>query len=292
MPKTYAFHHVDVFTETPLEGNPLAVFPDARGLDASTMQRIARETNLSETTFVFPPSGQGIARVRIFTPYAELPFAGHPTIGTAYVLRKIGAIGRARVSFAFEEGVGLVAVRIDEGPPLVAWLTTPPIALGPTFEARDAIARALGLEPSDLLDAPIAVGRAGEPFLFVPLQTVTAVDRAALDPRAIRVVCGDVGVGGVFAFALREGGVYCRMFAPEHGIVEDPATGSAAGPLAEYLLAYRLLPESAASFVCEQGVAMGRRSLLHVLVHANARRRTIEVGGSVAPIVEGTLTLP
>jgi trans-2,3-dihydro-3-hydroxyanthranilate isomerase len=297
----YAFVKVDVFTTVAFEGNPLAVFTDARGLDTATMQRIACELNLSETTFVFPPADRkNAALVRIFTPRSELPFAGHPTVGTAFVLR--GDSGAE--SLVLEEGVGPVPVRIARGDDGAEqfWLTTPPIAFGERVDPAP-VAAALGLHRNDLqVDAPPEVAGAGPTFLFVALKNRETVDRIEmLDVRALRAVLPNAPTG-VFVFARLEesdtpsGGtyaVYSRMFAPESGVPEDPATGSATGPLAAYMLRHGLIPlANGLHMVSEQGTKMGRRSLLHVLIHVNGDDApTIEVGGSVVPIGRGEMQL-
>jgi trans-2,3-dihydro-3-hydroxyanthranilate isomerase len=297
MSRTYRYSVVDVFTQTPLEGNPLAVFLDGEGFSGDQMQRVARELNLSETTFVLAPSrGDCIARVRIFTPAAEMPFAGHPTLGTAFVLVRAGRIPAGVRDFALEEAVGAVPIRLERAAdPFVAWLRTPPIELGPAFE-REPCVRALGLEPVDLLgDYPVEAGSAGPPFLYVPLRDRAAVDRAMLDPAAmLRAVAGHPAGRAVFAFAPSPDGVYSRMFALELGVSEDPATGSATGPLGAYLVKHGLLEaRDGARFTNEQGVKMGRRSLLHAIVRMRGTGLdTIEVGGSAVPVIEATLTLP
>ncbi len=286
---------VDVFTETPLEGNPLAVFPDARGLDDGTMQRIAGELNLSETTFVLPAERPGsAARVRIFTPRYEMVFAGHPTIGTAWVLRERGLVDRAAREFVLEEKVGPVRVRVDAGDAPMLWLTTPPIAMGRTYE-RAQCARALGLAEADLLEGvPCRLATAGNPNLYVALRDPAAVDRIEVDGAEMRtLLASEPEATCVFAFAPTAEGAYSRMFAPEHGVPEDPATGSATGPLAAFMMEYGLAGTADGTrFVSEQGTKMGRRSLLYVLVHGEKGRTAIEVGGHVAPLAKATLTLP
>jgi trans-2,3-dihydro-3-hydroxyanthranilate isomerase len=299
---TYAFVKVDVFTTVAFEGNPLAVFTDATGLETEQMQRIACELNLSETTFVFPPADPAnTAKVRIFTPRSELPFAGHPTVGTAFVLRGESDAG----ALVLEEGVGPVPVRVayaDNGA-VQFWLTTPKITFGDVVEPKP-VAAALGLKRNDLLvDVKPEVASAGPPFLFVALKNRDAVDRIeALDFRALRAAVPNVPATGVFVFARLEESdgepgdtyaVYARMFALENGIVEDPATGSATGPLVALMLRRGLLPrENGLRLVSEQGTKMGRRSLLHVLVHIDGTNDpTIEVGGSVVPIATGEMTV-
>jgi trans-2,3-dihydro-3-hydroxyanthranilate isomerase len=291
--RSYRFHHVDVFTETALEGNPLAVFPEASGLDDTTMQRIARELNLSETSFVFPPESGGAAALRIFTPFLEVPFAGHPTIGTAFVLRATGAIPAERRAFVLEERVGPVAVRVEPGDAFVAWLTTPPTSFGRRFDDRAGVAAALGLDAGDVRDGvPIQAVSAGNVFVYVALNDEAAVDRAGIDARGMRIFSGGDPNTGVYVFATRANGVYSRMFAPEAGVFEDPATGSATGTLAAFLMEYGLFAErDGLRLVCEQGTFMGRRSILHVLVTGTGSDRKIEVGGSAVHLIEATLRL-
>jgi trans-2,3-dihydro-3-hydroxyanthranilate isomerase len=293
--RSYAFFHVDVFTQTPFEGNPLAVFTDARELDDVAMQRIARELNLAETSFVFPPQdAANAAALRIFTPAAEVPFAGHPTIGTAFVLQQTGVIRKGRSSIVLEERVGPVRVEIEAGTPFRAWLTTPQVSFGERFADRGGIAHALGLDDGDLSNAaPVQVVTAGNPFLYVPLNDVAAVDRAALEPHALRRTIGEAATTGVYIFALRDGSVYSRMFAPEYGVVEDPATGSATGPLGAYLLAHGIVAaRDPVELTVEQGTHMGRRSILRLRIAGSGSQRTIEVGGSAVALIEGTLRFP
>ncbi len=293
---SYEYHHVDVFSETPFEGNPLAVVlvPDA--LPTATMQRIANEFNLSETVFISTNASEAMPlRLRIFTPQSELAFAGHPTIGAAFVAQREGLV--ETLQFAFEENVGPVPVSIDEGSAFMAWLTTPPVRFGPRMPAA-TVAAAIGLTESDVrTDATPQTMGAGAPFLYVPLVDRAAVDRASADDGfAIRAACREAGAGGLYAFAMRATGesarVYARMFGPELGIVEDPATGSATGPLAAYAFEHKLLvPENGLTFVAEQGTKMGRRSLLHVRVTERKMGRRIEVGGSAVHIMEGTIAV-
>ena len=291
----FAYHVVDVFTQQPLEGNPLAVFPDARGLDTVTMQRIARELNLSETTFVFPAeSADAVARVRIFTPSSEMRFAGHPTIGTAYVLRRVGRVPAHATAFTFEEGVGPVAVRVEPGDDPMIWLTTPPIERGRAFDPARC-ARALGVDADDVLaGVPCRILSAGNPNLYVALASTDAVDGIHVDRAALdALVAEEPAPVCLFAFARTPYGAYSRMFAPALGVPEDPATGSATGPLAAFMMEYGLAAAADGTrFVSEQGTTMGRRSLLHVLIHGDDGIEGIEVGGHVTPLAVATMTLP
>lgn len=289
------YHVLDVFTTKPLEGNPLAVFPDASGLDTIAMQRIARELNLSETAFVFPrESRDGATRVRIFTPASEMNFAGHPTIGTAFLLRRLGMVAQEATSFALAENVGLVNVRVDAGVDPLLWLMTPPIAELEAFP-REICARALSLGEADLLpDIPCGVFSAGNLILFVAVRDCVRVDRASLDRTLFLSLVAGRGVPVcAFVFAPTENGAYSRMFAPQLGIIEDPATGSATGPLAAYMMKHALVSgKSGTSFTSEQGTKMGRRSMLHVLIHGTNGCEGIEIGGNTAHVATGTLHLP
>lgn len=283
---------VDVFTQVPLEGNPLAVFPDARGLNEDQMQRIAREMNLSETAFVLPSDRNDcVANVRIFTPQIEMRFAGHPTIGTAFVLWNAGHSGTETRAFAFEERVGRVPIRIDDGAGPLIWLRTPPIDTLGEVPAK-AAALSVGLTESDLLDGvPSQVLTAGNPTMFVPLRDKAAVDRAWADDASRRHLDVPGGTFSIFAFTPTPDGAYSRMFG-HSGVIEDPATGSSTGPLALYMMSHGLAPShDGARFISEQGTKMGRRSLLHLRIRGDRGSEAIEVGGHVRPLVHARMTL-
>lgn len=284
---------IDVFTDTPLEGNPLAVFPDG-DVDEPLMQAVARELNLAETVFVQAPRRSGdLARLRIFTPRRELDFAGHPTIGTAAALQLEGRV--AHDEFTFEEGVGSVPVRRDGGEAeRMFWLTTPPVEFGETVD-KAACAEALSISTDDLLDIEPQYASAGSPFLFVALRTAAAVDRAVFQAQALPAPRWSNAVG-VFIFAPNDGpaghAVYSRMFAPAAGIPEDPATGGATGPLAAYMLRTGLLRrDGGLRLVSEQGVKMRRRSVLHVAI-SGGPSPVIEVGGRAVKVADGKMMLP
>ena len=289
--RSFDYQVVDVFTQKALEGNPLAVFPDGSGLDDVTMQKIARELNLSETVFVVPPSRADFAaRLRIFTPMRELAFAGHPTIGTTFVLLEEGIIAQQSTSFLLEELVGPVPVRVEAGLRSLIWLTTPPIHHGP-IRHRPLCARLLGLTPDDLLPPDPQILSAGNPTIFIPVRDRGVVDRAWLERAGLQQMRGEYADPlCVFVFTPTAEGAYSRMFAPEHGIAEDPATGSSTGPLAAYMLRHDLLREKTRSrFVSEQGAKMGRRSFLHVQI--DLQRELIEVGGHVTPLTRAVMRL-
>jgi trans-2,3-dihydro-3-hydroxyanthranilate isomerase len=290
----YEYHVVDVFTERPLEGNALAVFSDATGLDGATMQRIARELNLSETSFIFPKeSREGSTRVRIFTPSYEMEFAGHPTIGTSYVMRSTGIVPREAQRFTLEENIGMINVRVDQGSNPLIWLTTPPIRNLGTFD-RAKCAAAISLTENDLLpEIPCEFLSAGNPTVYIPVRDKNTVDRATVDSAALYdLIRGRNEPLCLFVFAATPHGAYSRMFAPEYGIVEDPATGSSTGPLAAFMMRYNLAPNAdGTAFVSEQGTKMGRRSLLHVLIHGENGSDGIEIGGHVTPVARATMTI-
>jgi trans-2,3-dihydro-3-hydroxyanthranilate isomerase len=289
---SWEYQIVDVFTQTALEGNALAVFPDAAGLDDDAMQRIARETNLSETTFVLPAQRRDCAvRVRIYTPRKEMRFAGHPTIGTAWVLRDRQIVAADCAAFNLEEPVGAVGVRVDGGG--VIWLRTPAIETGPTYDS-DACAAAIGLARGDLLDGiPCQRLSAGNPAIFIALRDPQTVDRAEVDSLALRrLLEREPEPTCIFVFAPTAQGAYSRMFANDFGILEDPATGSVTGPLAAYMMRYGLASlANGTRFVSEQGTKMGRRSMLHVSIEGDAGSVGIDVGGHVVPVARGTLRL-
>jgi trans-2,3-dihydro-3-hydroxyanthranilate isomerase len=293
-PHSYRYRVVDVFTNRPLEGNPLAVFPDASGIDDVTMQRIAKELNLSETTFVLPANRADCSvSVRIFTPTKEMLFAGHPTIGTSFVLLDEGILPKNRQSFTLEEKIGPVPVRVEALAPPLIWLRTPKIDYGRTYDPQ-LCAHALGLDPKDLLqigNADPQCLNAGNPTIFIPLRHKAAVDRAWLDLSGLKELKRtDQEPVCVFVFTPTDEGAYSRMFAPEYGIPEDPATGSSTGPLAAFMMRHNMVSGAAGTrFVSEQGTKMGRRSILHVQIHGDQGEDGIDVGGHVTPIARGSM---
>lgn len=259
---------VDVFTDKKFGGNQLAVFRDGRGIDERTMQAIAKELNLPETVFVLPAERDGDQRVRIFTPARELPFAGHPTVGCAYVL----AEGKD-ADLRLEEKVGTLTVTVRAG---FSEMEQPL----PTFESvadRTTVAASVSLEIGDLDAAlPIEIGSSGNRFMFIAVPGLDAVRRAS--PRGL------TEAAYIFSTQTVEPGstVHGRMYAPWQGIAEDPATGSAAGPLGAYLVRHGLSDGKA--IVAEQGYEMGRPSLLHVRVGGTREKITsVHVGGRCAP---------
>ena len=301
MSKGHRIHTVDVFAEKPLAGNQLAVVLDAADIPGETMQRIAKEMNISETTFVLPPQDPAhAALVRIFTPAGELPFAGHPTVGTAWVLATEGLVPGGSLEFVLEEGVGPVRVRGVKGPGgLSFWMTHPALTFGLVERRRAQAAEAIGLSESDLLpDVPVQVASTGNPFLFFALRDGVAVDEAEADLELLRDVLKGTQSFGAFIFAAVGGDrLYSRMFPLD--IPEDPATGSASGPLGAFAVRHGIIPGAPkVNLVSEQGTKIGRQSFIHIELTYNSRETSggsdeipsrIEVGGSVRPVITGTL---
>jgi len=302
MSRSYRYLHYDVFTDRLFGGNQLAVFLDGRGLASETMQAIAKEMSFSESTFVLPPARPDTdARMRIFTPGEELPMAGHPTIGSTFALARSGAIEAGRERFVFELGIGPVPVALTwRGADLgFAWMTQPL----PTFSAPIAkpagAAAALGL--SELAVAgtglPVQVVSCGVPFLFVPLTTRAAVDSAWLQRDRFDRFREETKTQahGVFVFSTQsardKATVYSRMFAPDLGVGEDPATGSASGPLGCYLVRHGVVSaKKAGAILSLQGAKMGRPSHVHISIGVrNEEITSVRVGGEAVLAGEGTL---
>jgi trans-2,3-dihydro-3-hydroxyanthranilate isomerase len=306
MSHTYRYLHLDVFTDTPFEGNQLAVFPEPGGLSTERMQRIAAEMAFSESTFMFPPEAAGTdLRMRIFTPREELPMAGHPTIGSTFALAELGVIAPGRQSFVFGLGVGPTPVSLEwkQGRLDFAWMTQQlPTVIG-SVRDRQALAAALGLSPSDMSgDLPVEAISCGVPFVFAPLVTRAAVDTVTITRGAYAACLAAAGIPElpIFLFTRERGtsageeAVYSRMLAPGFGIAEDPATGGASGPLGCYLSAHNLLSQDELQhFVSLQGVAMGRPSRIHISIeHRNSGISRVRVGGRSVLVGEGTLRVP
>ncbi|MDQ6940796.1 MAG: PhzF family phenazine biosynthesis protein [Verrucomicrobiota bacterium] len=300
MPNEYKFFTADVFTDKMFGGNQLAVLPWAQGLDDQTMQRIAREFNLSETVFVFPPqTASGTRRVRIFTPGSELPFAGHPTVGAAFVLAAIGEVKLTgdETRILFEEGVGPVPVLIrgKNGLPIFSQLSAAKMPeLGPPPPEIEKLAAVLSLEPEQLQTTrqPSAFS-CGMRYLFVTVR-----DLAALAQARVRIDEWERHVAQYWApeiFVLTEAAddadVRGRMFAPGAGITEDAATGSAAAALAGYLAPLDS-KNGMLRWKLRQGVEMGRPSTLEVEADIDGRKIVaVRVGGASVLVSEGVLRI-
>jgi trans-2,3-dihydro-3-hydroxyanthranilate isomerase len=273
---------LDVFTDTPLEGNPVAVFDDAAGLSAELMQRTARELNLSETVFLLAPESAGDARVRIFTPRVEMPFAGHPILGTAFVLGE--RLGLSTVTL--ETGAGLVPVALTrDGERISSGEMDQPIPSVEPFPETDALLRALGVEESEL---PVEAYRNGPVHVYVALADEAAVASLSPDMRALGALRASCGVS---CFAGAGNRYKTRMFGPALGVPEDPATGSAAGPLALHLARHGRI-EYGREIELRQGAEIGRPSLLRARVEGSPERvERIVVGGSAVVVARGSYRL-
>lgn len=302
----YRFYQLDVFTRTPLSGNPLAVFPDARGLPDAQMQALAREMNLSETTFVLP-SDVATRRVRFFTPTAEIPLAGHPTIGTWWLLTELRLLdtpadGRHRMTQETGAGVLPVDIRLEDGTPQAVEMVQKLPEFGECMSDTARLSAALGGKADLVLDNPgPEVVSTGLPQLMVPIRSLDGL-------RALP----SGGSGGELAGLLRELGadcamcytletespdatVHCRMFAPGLGVPEDPATGSAAGALGSYLVRHGVIrpKENAAKIIVEQGLEIGRSSKIEVTIAVDTGGAVTEVrvGGEAVTVIEGEVRL-
>ena len=307
----YQFYTADVFTQQTFGGNPLAVFPQAQGLNPQQMQKIAGEINYSETVFVLPPeTAEGTRRLRIFTPKAELPFAGHPTVGTAYVLASIGEIvlDQSEITIIFEEGVGPIPVTIlsESGKPTYTELTAAQLPeFGSTVPDIEDLAEMLSLKPEDFLMgdyAPQAVS-CGLPFLFIPLKSQEALAQATLKRDRWESILANDWASCVYLFTVetisqsgflrsQSAAVRSRMFAPSLGIEEDPATGSAAAALGGYL-GIRDQRNGLLQWQIEQGIEMGRPSSLIVKTFKKEGFiQKICVGGSSVMVIQGVMEIP
>jgi trans-2,3-dihydro-3-hydroxyanthranilate isomerase len=299
--RRFSFHTADVFTVVPLTGNALAVFPEAKGLTVVEMQAIARETGLSETVFVFPPEDPRHTRkVRIFTPGMELPFAGHPTLGTAHVLVATGRVPGLveSLTLTLEEGVGPVRVhvRVREGTPVFTQLETVRLPEpGPPPPDAPTAARLLSLGTGDLVAPPhhAATWSAGVPFTFVEVRGREALKRARLDHSVWARHVADSGAPHVYVFTVEPADgcfAQARMFAPAMGIEEDPATGAAVSALPGILGHRDPRPTASLRWTIRQGVEMGRPSTLLVEAEKQDGRLTsVRVGGETVLVSEGTL---
>jgi trans-2,3-dihydro-3-hydroxyanthranilate isomerase len=274
---------VDVFTDKPLQGNQLAVYTDGSAISEDLLQLTAREMNLAETVFLFPQDKGGDARMRIFTPSTELPFAGHPTLGTAVV---IGYMNPELSAVRLETGVGIIPVEFERNSDgeIVFGQMDQPIPIPVPYDNQDALLSALGVESSGL---PVE-GYLNGPFhVYVELESEDAV--RALEPNLTAIA--KLGLIGVNCFAGSGRTWKTRMFAPAHGVPEDAATGSAAGPLSVHLARYGRI-EFGEQIEISQGVEIGRPSYLYASVHGSADNiERVVVGGSAVIVAEGKFRL-
>ncbi len=298
----YRYVHLDVFTDKRFGGNQLAVFPDADGLSSVTMQSMAREMNFAESTFVMPAeSADTNVRMRIFTPLAEMPMAGHPVIGSTFALAREGRISPGDRAWTFGLNIGPLPVELEwrERQLAFAWMTQRNPEFGQPGEIAP-VARALGIAESAIRSTglPVQQVSCGVPVIIVPVTTRAIVDGAAPDSRLMHQLKDQSGIPH-FVFYLfttdRTGAddaatVYTRMFAPELGIYEDPATGSASGPLGCYLVHHAVVPpDQARSMLNLQGKKLGRPSWLHIAIDSTKDAITrVRVGGTSVFVAEGS----
>ena len=297
---SYRYYTCDVFTETRFRGTPLAVLPDAAGLSDDQMQQIAREFNFSESTFVYPAKAGHTRHVRIFTPNRELPFAGHPNVGTAFVLARAGEFGEIRSSrtVTFEEKAGLVSVTIHEAGGKITGceVAAPePLSLGKTISPR-LVASAVSLAPEDILTKIHSpqVGSVGFPFVFAELRDRSALERAGINIDGFEALSREEARPSVYLYARVEDGfdIRARMFAPASGVPEDPATGSAGCAVAGLLAHYDAAIDGSFGLRIAQGVEMGRPSTL--LARAQKTAGVVQatwIGGACVLISEGVIHL-
>ncbi len=299
VPNLRRYLHYDVFTATPHAGNQLAVFMAPQGLATEAMAAMTREMNYSECTFVFPPETPGTdVRLRIFGRGGEMPFAGHPVIGSTFALADDGVIGSGAGQIVFGLGIGPtpVALEWDSGRLRFAWMTQLPPTYGPAVPATPAFAAAIGVEPGQLVPGlPIQQVSCGSAFFFAPLTTRAAVDAVQMNGRELEAIFKQAGVTrrGIFVFTTEPGPdgatLYSRMVGATG--VEDPATGSASGPLGCYAVRHGLVPAArAGAMVSAQGVKMGRPSRIHIRLAVSGPDITrVQVGGTSVLVGDGRL---
>ncbi|WP_456275762.1 PhzF family phenazine biosynthesis protein [Bacillus sp. AK128] len=302
--KKLSYILLDVFTTTPFGGNQLAIFLNGEGLSSADMQTIAKELNLSESVFLFPPTSERPHyKLRIFTPSMELPFAGHPTIGTAFLLGEKKMVSRNEeglTTIVVEENIGEVPLHLytKNGKMVKAEMIQPTPKVLAEMTDKQAVSRLLSLNEEDLHQSlPIQTVSAGIPFLFIPIKNLEAMKKIQLRMDVWQeLFSNDENKQHIFAFSLEtespEAHVHSRMFAPAMGISEDPATGSASGPLGYYLVANQVFEpaDNQVTIISEQGMEMGRPSRIEITVKfQQGMVSKVLVGGSALIIGEGTL---
>lgn len=300
--RTLHFKHVDVFASKPLQGNPLAVFSDAADSSGEEMQSIAREFNLSETTFVSnPTSSEANYKMRIFTPGMELPFAGHPSIGTAYVLAKEGRrfpLTKPVTHVNQEIGIGVLALEIEYDGSKIGRvdMTQGTPKMGRKVEDLQRLADLLRIAVKDIEGTRLSpqVSSTGVNQLMVPISRLSVVSKLRPDLNGLVDFAKEMECeAGVYIFTREtideEADVHARFFAPDVGVSEDPATGSAAGALGAYLAHSQSLPHDNGKFIVEQGIEIGRPSTIHVQTLQGVGGLVVKVGGNVVDVIEGEI---
>lgn len=304
--RTLRFYQADVFTSVPFGGNPVAVVPEASGLSDQELQQIAREMNLSETVFILPPTeAEAVAKIRIFTPTQEIPFAGHPVLGAFFVLGKLGRLSLSgpitRVLHECNIGIFPVDVHCHRGEILRVVMSQPKPEFLIVIEAAEdlyELANSLGMDKAALKGAraPVQVVSAGFPVMIVPVRTLTAVRSIVPDAHAITDLCGRYGANGIMVFTTVTvepfATVHTRMFAPPIGVLEDPATGSASGALGAYLVHHGIVEVGPTTeIIAEQGYEVDRPARIVIQVESDDDAiQEVKVGGEVVLVIQGEIT--
>jgi len=292
----------DVFTKTAFGGNPLAVFPEAQGLSSAEMGMIAREMNLSETTFVLPPKNpEAHFKVRIFTPSMEIPFAGHPTLGTAYVIAEKGLMHTDGTApeIRLELNIGTIPVTLGMENGVIGFvqMTQSRPVFGAGFRDISALARSVSVAESEIRETglPAEVVSCGMPILIVPVKSLKAVQTAEPNGQLIKDLLKDFEAKLILIFTTETvnpgSAVHSRLFAPSIGVMEDPAPGAAGGPIGSYLLKHKLVEGlGGVQMICESGFEMQRPSLIHIELDVQDHTIVgVRVGGYVTMVAEGNM---
>ena len=289
--KKAKYHLLDVFTNKKFGGNQLAIFEDATEIPSEIFQKIARELNLSETVFLFPKNTCGRYPMRIFTPVKELPTAGHPSIGTAYFLAQNFPKGDGIITIALNQNIGPIEVKIEMSKkgPLMATMYQVCPHFGDILDNRSEIAELLNLTASDLMNYPIQEVSCGVPYIIVPVKTLENIQNLTFNTQVWKQLKSTLKDLSVYVFTpqglLPNSDLHGRMFAPEIGITEDPATGSANGPLACYLFKYGI---KKGPLISEQGFEMNRPSILHIEIESEKEIiKNVKVGGQAVFVGQG-----
>ncbi|MAJ52308.1 MAG: phenazine biosynthesis protein PhzF [Flammeovirgaceae bacterium] len=293
--KKATYHLLDVFTNKKFGGNQLAIFENASEIPSEIFQNIAQELNLSETVFLFPKNSDGLYPMRIFTPIKELPTAGHPSIGTAYFIAQNFQKKDEKITIKLGQNIGPIEVKIkmSEKGPLMATMYQVPPYFGKILDNRTEIAQLLNLKTSDLMDYPIQEISCGVPYIIVPVRTIENIQNLTFNTQVWEKLQSILKDHSIYAFTphglLPDSDLHGRMFAPEIGITEDPATGSANGPLACYLFKYDI---KKGPLISEQGFEMNRPSILHIEIESEKEIITnVKVGGQAVFVGQGQFSI-
>lgn len=300
MERIATYYLLDVFTNQPFGGNPLAVFPNADHLSTEQMQQLTKELNLSESVFLLKPSKAGAdVKMRIFTPGKELPTAGHPTIGTAFLLLKeLNIQPKEKTHLNLEQAIGDIHVSFEEVEGVYSniMMRQPLPKFEQTFTDKLFVASLLSIKQKDILeDFPCRIVNCGNPFLMVPIKTLQAMEQLKLNQELYYQILDEVEITGVMAFSLETSNpeviTHSRMFAPQLGVPEDPATGSAHGPLAAYLYNYQMV-DMTAMVVGEQGLEMGRPARIKMQIEQiDGKIAAVLVGGESVIMGKGSIRI-